>query len=48
MFDLLEDFMFSLPDEEMKIRRMPTGLMGPLVQEKMEDGLSMPLRVTPI
>ena len=48
LFDLIENFKFSLPDEKLDIRRMPTGIMGPLVKEKMQEGLSMPLRVVPL
>ena len=48
MFDLIENFKFSLPDEKVDIRRMPTGVMSPAVKDKLQDGLAMPLRVVAI
>lgn len=46
MFDLIEHFRFTLPEEKMEIRRLPAGVMSPVVKEKMHEGLYMPLRVT--
>ena len=48
LFDLVEHFKFTLPAEPMEVIRLPAGLMGPLVKEKMSEGLMMPLHVTPL
>ena len=48
MFDLIANFKFELPDEKMEIRRVPTGVMGPMVKDKTKDGHIMPLRVVPL
>ena len=48
LFDLIENFKFALPDEKFEVRRMPSGIMGPFVKEKMAEGLAMPLHVVPL
>lgn len=48
MFDLIEHFKFTLPEEKLEVQRLPAGLMGPLVKEKMHEGLYMPLHVTQV
>ena len=41
----IEAFKFSLPDEEYTIKRAPTGIMSPLIENKETLGVQMPLRV---
>ena len=48
MFDLVENFKFTLPEEKLEILRLPAGLMGPLIKEKPQEGLAMPLRIVPL
>lgn len=48
MFDLVENFKFTLPAEKMEILRLPAGLMGPLIKEKPHEGLAMPLTIEPL
>ena len=44
--ELLERFEFGLPEEKYDIMRIPAGIMIPLVRDKMELGIAMPLRVS--
>lgn len=44
--ELLERFEFGLPEEKYDIMRVPAGIMIPLVRDKMNLGIAMPLRVS--
>ena len=44
--DLIENFKFALPENRPEIIRVPLDIMGPMVKEKMEEGVQMPLHVT--
>ena len=45
LVQFIESFRFSLPDEEYTIKRSPTGIMSPLIENKEAMGVQMPLRV---
>ncbi|THG97108.1 hypothetical protein EW026_g4830 [Hermanssonia centrifuga] len=48
MFDLVENFKFALAEDKPDILRVPMGIMGPMVEGKMHEGVQLPLRVTPL
>ncbi|KAL6303953.1 cytochrome P450 [Sparassis latifolia] len=45
LVELLENFKFSIPSYKPDIQRIPSGLMAPMVRDKMHLGTQMPLRV---
>ena len=42
---LIEKFEFSLPSTKNEILRMPVTLMSPMVKDKLDEGVMMPLLV---
>ncbi|KAI0756691.1 cytochrome P450 [Daedaleopsis nitida] len=44
--ELLERFEFGLPEEKFEVVRVPAGLMIPLVRDRMDLGIAMPLTVS--
>ncbi|KAI0826243.1 cytochrome P450 [Irpex lacteus] len=42
---LIENFEFSLPPTKTEIMRMPVGLMSPMVKDRFQEGVLMPLTV---
>ena len=46
--DLIENFKFSIPDDKPEIIRVPSGVMGPMVAGRENEGMLMPLRVTAV
>ncbi len=45
---LVEKFRFDLPLDKPEIQRVPSGVMGPVVRGKMEEGIQLPLRFSPV
>ena len=49
---LIEEFEFSLPStdkgEPIEILRVPVGLMSPIVNGRLKEGIQMPLKVKKI
>ncbi|PBK75434.1 cytochrome P450 [Armillaria solidipes] len=48
VFELVESFKFSLPKEDLQIKRQPALFMLPMVRDEMSKGTQMPLHLTPI
>lgn len=48
IFELISQFEFSPSPENYEVMRAPAGLMLPMIRDKMEMGLQMPLKVTPV
>jgi cytochrome P450 len=48
VFELISRFEFSPSPEGYEVMRAPAGLMLPMIRDKMEMGLQMPLKVTPV
>ncbi|KAI0338646.1 cytochrome P450 [Trametopsis cervina] len=46
--ELIENFEFSLPKEDMEILRMPVGVMAPMIKGRQQEGVLMPLNVRPL
>ena len=46
--ELIENFKFSIPEDKPDIIRIPAGIMGPMVKNKMQEGIQMPLHVIAI
>lgn len=46
--DLLENFRFAIPADKPKIIRAPIFVMSPMVKGRMQEGVQMPLHVTPL
>ncbi|EMD37290.1 hypothetical protein CERSUDRAFT_113940 [Gelatoporia subvermispora B] len=48
LVELLENFKFAIPEDKPEIQRVPAGLMVPMIRNKMNLGVQMPLEVTAI
>ncbi|SJK99825.1 uncharacterized protein ARMOST_03136 [Armillaria ostoyae] len=48
VFKLVESFEFSLPKEDLQIKRQPAFIMLPMVRDEMSKGTQMPLHLAPI